>query len=138
MRKVVAVGLLLSLLSHCAGHKGVLKLEELKYPASFSGYIYDKDFKPVRIEGGLKKLSTVRVARTGWSMLYGFTKLSDSARVIDDFNSEVEKAGGQGVVNLEIAHSDCFLNSLFPLTLLPFWVGCSKIEVSGDVVAPEK
>jgi len=121
----------------CAGNKGKLRMDELAYPVSMSGYIYDKNMKPVRIDAGLKKLAHIETSKTLWSMFYTLVNLNDATNIVRDFNGQIaETKTGQGVVNLNIRHRSCFLNEFYILNLLPIWPGCSTLILSGDVIEP--
>jgi hypothetical protein len=119
---------------HCAGSKGKLRLDNLDYPASFSGYIYDEKQQPLRIGNGVKKVGDVTAFKRVWSILYGQAALSDDAQLVTEFNEGVKKTGATGVVNLQLESSACLLNHFFILNILPFWPGCTVLELRGDAV----
>jgi hypothetical protein len=118
----------------CAGSRGKLRLDNLEYPASFSGYIYDERQQPVRIGKGVKKIADVAASKRVWSLLYGQAPLSDDSALITEFNREIKKSGAAGVVNLQLESSPCLLNHFFILNILPFWPGCTVLELRGDAV----
>ena len=118
----------------CAGSKGKLRLDQLEYPASFSGYIYDEKQQPLRIGAGVKKIAEVTASKRVWALVYGQAVLSDDSALITEFNAEVKKTGATGVVNLQLESSACLLNHFFILNILPFWPGCTVLELRGDAI----
>lgn len=119
---------------HCAGSKGKLRFDDLNYPASFSGYIYDEKQQPLRIGNGVKKIAEVNASKRVWSVFYGQAVLSDDTHLVRDFNAEMEKNKATGIVNLQLENSACLLNHFFILNILPFWPGCTVLELRGDAI----
>ena len=132
--KKTLLGVCATTMLACAGSKGNLRLDQLEYPASFSGYIYDEKQQPLRIGGGVKKVGEVTASKRVWAMLYGQAVLSDDSALIREFNDEMRKTGATGAVNLQLESSACLLNHFFILNILPFWPGCTVLELRGDAI----
>ncbi len=113
-------------------------MDQLEYPTSLSGYLYDEKNEPIRIDKGLKKVGEVESSKRFWSLLYGQAQLSDQMALFADFNAKVKNSGGIAVVNLQVENSACILNHFFVLNLLPFWPGCTVIELKGDAVVKDR
>ena len=119
----------------CSGSRGYLKFEKLEYPVSMSSRIYDQQG---RILSGGKDLAIVKkkffIERTYWGIFYSLIPLTGPGKEIgDDLNEIIRRYRGNALVNVRISSRSCYLNYFIPLSILPFWPGCSVISISGDV-----
>lgn len=128
-----AAGLII-LSSSCSGSRAYLKFENLKYPASMSKYLYDKDGSIVSPGNGLKISGHFEREETQWSILWTFVPLNSTAWVDEMINEEIRKVNGSGAINIEIGNVACKHIGIPVLGFIPLYPGCQKLSVSGDVV----
>ncbi len=126
---VVFIGIAVS---GCAGVQVDVQAPESKYPVSFTPAVPDADGQPLRIGDGLERVGTYRYESTEYGFLYGATH--STLDLSTSLNEQVSKAKGDAVARTSVALTHCAINYFFPLTLLPFWPGCSTVTVTGDVV----
>jgi hypothetical protein len=118
--------------SGCAGVQVDVEARESKYPVSFTPTVPDADGQPLRIGDGLERVGSYRHESTEYGFLYGATH--STLDLSPSLNEQVAKAKGEAVARTTVELSHCAINYFFPLTLLPFWPGCSTVTVTGDVV----
>ena len=102
------------------------------HPVSLSPVVADSDgtiLGPDRLE----PLGTFQARKRGWSTIWGFVSLHD-IDFSEELNAEVERLGGEAVVNLQITTIDSGLNWWIILNWIPIWPGHVKVEVQGTVV----
>ena len=123
------------LLAGCAGARGHLKFEKLKYPVSMSAFIYGEEKNVLQQDKDLKILGPFHYEKTFWGMTYSFVKLSDSADIDESINKAIQEKNGDAMINLQVQVSGCAINS-FQLIfgILPFWPGCTNAVIDGEVV----
>lgn len=121
-----------ALCTGCAGVKVHVNYDNLAYPVSMSGAIPDDDGNLHIVGHDLEVLGDVRASWTAFGILYG--AMTADIDVSRELNARVAQLGGQGVAQLYLEHSQCPLDYIFPLTILPFWPGCTTVTAHGKVV----
>jgi hypothetical protein len=116
----------------CAGTQTDITADRARYPISLSSVLVDEDGSPVYLGHELEEVGALRDESTKVGFFYGATGLDHD--LSDAVNQQVEKAGGEGVVNLAVTSEQCALNYMFPLTIIPFWPGCLNNTITGTVV----
>lgn len=134
MKKVVAGALLLAVASACAGAKGNVRFDSLKYPVSMSPVLYDSDGRMLYHERQLKSVDKFQYSRWIWSMFWTGLVFNREQDLSAPVNQKIEESGGQGIVNLTVTTSGCFLNYVPLVSILPIWPGCTVVSIHGDVV----
>ena len=102
------------------------------YPVSLSPVVVDSDgtiLGPDRLES----LGTFQGRKRGWSTIWGFVSLHD-IDFSEELNAEVQRLGGEAVVDLQITSINSGLNWWIILNWIPIWPGHVKVEVKGTVV----
>ena len=120
----------------CAGAGHTLKMDQLRYPTSMSGYIYGPEYE-LLWKRHLEELGPVNVEKKIWAMAWGKGDLngeSANAELVEAVNAEVEKLGGEGIINFKISSESCGMNFVPALSMLPFWAGCAVVRAEGTVV----
>lgn len=129
-----ALSLVLALLSlACAGGRGVVRFDSLGYPASMSGYVYGSNGLPLS-PNTLKVVGEFEREAKLWGMLFSWIPLTGRLDLSTPINQEIERAGGDGVINLTVRSQGCTLNYVPGLSLLPVWPGCAAVTVQGQIV----
>lgn len=123
----------LCLLAGCAGGRGKITFDNLKYPASMSAFIYG-DGNEMLSKGDLRVLDTFRYEKRFWGIFWSGIPLSSEKGIAEAINRKVEDAGGEGVINLAVTTSTCGINSLPLLSFLPVLPGCVNVKVEGEIV----
>lgn len=118
----------------CAGGKATVKFDKLKYPVSMSAFAFDKDGKVLVKNKHLETLGTFELKQRSWTTFYSLISLSDLSEMPDGINTEIEKAKGQGAINLVVSSDNCGWNYLPYLSIIPFYPGCSLVTITGEVV----
>lgn len=129
-----ALGLLATVVAFgCAGSRGEVRVDTARSPVSLSPVLLDRDGTPLYLGEDLSSRGELHLERKSYGTLYG--AVGRDVEIGDAINQEVSAKGGVGVVNLKIEGRNCGLNWVFPLTVLPFWPGCQKFEITGTVVS---
>ncbi len=113
---------------------GSIRFDDLKYPASMSGSLYGPNGEVTNTENGLKEIDGFYYSREYWSMFYSLVPLSGTNDIVEQMNMKIEKAGGDGMINVKVISDYSKLTSIWPLNLLPIWPGCSEVQVRGTIV----
>lgn len=58
----------------------------------------------------------------------------EQADLSEDLNAAVRDFGGEGVARLQVQAGTCAFNWFWVLNWLPFWPGCTVVDVEGVVV----
>ena len=122
----------------CAGGRGYLRFEALKYPASTSPYLYGRGGDVVQENRGLTTVGKFSAEKTFWGMAYSLVRLSDDADIVEEANQAIQKAGGEGKINLRISADACALAGIPILPVLPFWPACTIAKLEADIVKESK
>ena len=121
------------LMTGCAGARTQVIAETSKYPVSLSGAVRDTDGRVVS-DDGLEHAATFHAESTAWGMLYSAIPLTPTTDISKAVNQELGRTGGDAVVNLKIMSTQCAADFVPILNAIPFWPGCAKIVVEGDIV----
>ena len=82
--------ILLFFLKCGTGSKGIIKLEETKYPVSLTEYLFDENEKVVKTGDGLKKVGKFEYSKTFWGIIWGIVSLSSDSSISDSINEEIK------------------------------------------------
>lgn len=118
----------------CAGGHGRLRIEGAHYPVSMSPFLLGKDGRVKSLHIDLQPTGSFEHKKRFWGMLYSWVSLTGDYNIAHSVNEQVEAAGGQGIVNLSIEGKQCAINYFFPLSVLPFWPGCTRTTIRGEIV----
>ena len=139
-RRVSILALTLSLGAACvstsgciAGGRTSVSFDATAYPVSMSPTVFGSDGEVLAPEAA-EVVGALEVDLRAWSMLWGAVSLKRVRDVSAALNAQIQKAGGQAAVNVRIQARQCGGNYVVPLTLLPFYPGCAKIKITGDVI----
>jgi hypothetical protein len=137
MLRPFAAGLLLvaSLLLQlgCAGGRGDVRFDSLRYPVSMSGYVYDQKNRALSPKS-LDVVAEFEHEARLWGMFFSWIPVNGDLDLSEPINRDVDAAGGEGVINLSVKSEGCAFNYIPGLSLLPFWPGCADVTVAGQVV----
>ncbi len=136
MKKIIISGILIltALLSSCAGSKAVIKLEDLKYPASMSAYIYNSQGKILSVGSGLNKIGNWKFKKKFWSIGYSYLDLSGDSEVAESMNAAIREANGTGIVNFKAESERCGYSYIPIFPILPVFPECIDVKFEGDIV----
>ncbi len=115
--------------SACVGTRGRVVFDELRYPASLSPYL-----RPATDPAPPEVLGKFHIDDRAWGILYRQIELSGDVDVSEAINAEVERLGGNGVINLRVTLTQCAIDAVWLLNLIPMWPSCTSIEIDGEVV----
>ena len=123
----------------CSSYKGMLKFDNLKYPASMSAFLYDKNNKVVMRGKELDSISSFKYKKTYWSLAYGLIKLTNEKSLNDSLNAIIKRTNGDGIINLKVKIEQGVTNKIYSFLLylpsyIPIFPSTAKITVSGEVV----
>jgi hypothetical protein len=134
LRAHLAIALVASGCLACAGGaRTVIVADKARYPVSLSRGIRDTHGKLVPSDRRLK-VGALSASGTSWAMLWGHVPLSGDFDISDAVNAQVSHVGGEAVINLEVTSAGCPWFEVPLLSLLPFWPGCVRVELHGDIV----
>ena len=117
----------------CAGATTEIVAGGAKVPISLSRGLRDHDGSIVTMENQ-EVVGHFSYDRTAWGMLYSFASLTPETDISEAINTQVAAAKGDAVVRLAVRSKPCALNYVAVLNWLPFFPGCSNIEIAGDIV----
>ena len=115
-----------------------INFDDLKYPASMSGYLYGPTGESIGHGTGLTPIQDFEHTANLCSIFYVFVPLTRSSEIIEQMNKKIESAGGDGMTDVSVSSDYSNLTSVLFLNLLPFWPGCSKVTVKGTIVRLER
>lgn len=118
----------------CAGSSVKMPLAGVRYPVSLSGYLFGPRKE---ILGKGQRLQVVRefnYTKSFWGIGYTLISLSDETDFDRFLNRKIEEAEGDGVINLKLSSSGCYINSTPCLNILPMWPGCTRVKIQGEIV----
>ncbi len=133
MKKICLFSIIL-LLSSCAGSKGNVRFDSLKYPVSMSPVLFDESGKPAYFERQLTSLGQYEEERVIWGMFWTALSFNGEQDFSDSMNEKVTQLQGDAIVNVRIRTNGCSLNYIPLVNILPIWPGCTVIKIKGDVV----
>jgi len=131
---IIIMGFSFVMTSCIAGSRGHIGLDDLKYPASMSAYLYGPDREILTKDKVQKVIKKFYYEKNSWNILYTIISLSNNSDVVKEINREIMESGGDGIVSVEVSSQDGITNSIPLLNLLPIWPTYSKITVEGDIV----
>ena len=117
----------------CAGARTEVVAPTANVPVSLSRAVRDAEGVIVT-EERRDVVGTLDAEGTAWGMLYSGIRLTPEMDVSDAVNQEVQRLHGDAVINVSIATKQCVLNVAPGFNLLPFWPGCAKIHIHGDII----
>ena len=118
----------------CAGSRGNIKFEELKYPASLSPCMYGPDYKVLTVDKELTIVGKYKYSKIYFGFFYSALGISNDSAIVQNMNEEIEKAGADGIANVSVTVGDTFTNEIPFVTLIPVWPGAASVVVEGDLV----
>ena len=121
----------------CTGGRGNIKLETLEYPASLSSALYGEDFVILTGDDELIVVDDFFYEKRFWSVLYSGVLLNGDKDIAEAINKGIDEAQGDGMINMTVTSSQCFMNLpsyLFFLHVLPITPGCVNVTVEGQIV----
>ncbi|HEY3359193.1 MAG TPA: hypothetical protein VGQ83_38445 [Polyangia bacterium] len=130
---ILGVVALASVLGGCAGARGTLAFDQLKFPVSSSAFIYAPDERPVTVNE-LVRVGRVQWVERIWGIFWSWIPLSGVKDVSFPINAQIAAAGGEGVINLAIKAENCGMNYVPFINWLPIYPGCTYVTITGDVV----
>lgn len=136
LRAPLLLALLLVLVTGCAGSRHRLKFAGLRYPASMSGYLQGPDGRVLPREV-LEETGTLNEKVKFWGMMWALVPMGTAekdAALSAAMNRAIEAHNGEGIINLQITSDSCGINMTPILDLLPFWPGCTVVQVQGAIV----
>jgi hypothetical protein len=129
---------LVLMLTGCfGGSRGLVRFNELNYPASMSSYLYGPNDDILAVDRDLIVIKRLRVEVNYPAIFYSLAPPMHARDVGKQINSEVGNCGGEGIVNVKISSHTGYTTHMHPLTLLPFWPSFTKVVVEGDIVKYE-
>lgn len=136
MRMLVVLLSGCALLSACAGARGHMKFSDLRYPASMSSSLYNRNDAVLVKDRNLKVVDKFSYEKRFWGIFYSWVRLSGSSDIDAAMNQAIEKAKGDGMVNVRITEASCSFNTYMaiPFTLIPLTPGCVNTTIEGEIV----
>ncbi len=126
-------GLFCLTITSCAGAFGKIKFDDLAYPASMSGYLYNA-FGAVVSLNDMEVMGVFSFQKRFFGVFYSAIPLTGSFDIGSIMNREIKKLKADGIVNVTVKAVGCRINSVPLMVWLPLWPGCAKVEVSGLIV----
>jgi hypothetical protein len=121
----------------CAGARTRVVAPRAEVPVSLSHAVRDADGELVPRERR-EVVGQLHDERLAWGLLYSAVKLTPEKDISDEVNAQVTRAGGDAVVNVRIRTNGCAWNYFPVFSALPFWPGCAKVTVDGDIIRVRK
>lgn len=116
----------------CAGRLAAIRFDRARYPISLSTQVPAADDAPITYPR-LERLGTFKASGRGWSLLYTLIPLNE-LDFSDELNQQVQAAGGEAVVDLQLSVHDSGWNWFWPLTWIPIYPGNVPVELEGAIV----
>jgi hypothetical protein len=129
--------LILTVAGCYGGSRGIVRFNELDYPASMSPFLYGPNNEILAKDRELMVIKHFRLEVYYMAIFYSLVSplhIRDVGKLI---NTEVENCGGDGVVDVKISANTGPTTYMHPLTLLPFWPSYTTVVVEGDIVKHE-
>jgi hypothetical protein len=126
------------IISGCGVSGCRINFDELKYPASMSGYLYGPTGESIGHGTGLTPIQDFRHIAYLCSIFYSIVPLTRSSDIIELMNKRIESTGGDGMTDVSVSSDYDKLTSVVFLNLLPIWPGCSEVTVKGTIVRLER
>lgn len=132
----IVAALLATTIGGCSGSKYSMQLQDLRYPASMSGYLYDAD-DTILSEKEMEVVGELDESVTLWAMVWSKVDLngeSSDHELAGRMNAAVEESGGEGVIDLTFSSDTCGMDFAPVMSMLPFWPGCTRVRATGTIV----
>ena len=133
LRSTALIVLLVAFLAGCAGGRGTVRFDSVKYPVSMSGYVYGPKQQALSPKS-LKVVGEFSHSMRMWGVLFSLVPITGSVDVSDAINDAIAEHRGDGVINLKIRSEGCAVNYFPALSLMPIWPGCADVTIEGQVV----
>lgn len=118
----------------CAGAQVKVHADAARYPVSFSDGMLDEHGQLQVMGRDLEVVGKFDERYMEWSTLYGAVHGDQQADLSEALNAAVQAHGGEGVARLQVQAGTCAFNWFLILNWLPFWPGCTVVDVEGVVV----
>jgi hypothetical protein len=134
---VCCIGLVM-LAMGCAGARTMVKADGAKYDVSLSRAIRDSSGVVIPSER-LEEVGIYHKRAHGWGILWSCLPLN-SIDLSNSVNDQVEKAGGNAIINLSVKVRENFVNSyinwvtFWVFTMFPVYPYCSVVDFTGKIV----
>ncbi|MBX7082688.1 MAG: hypothetical protein K1X88_26010 [Nannocystaceae bacterium] len=123
----------IALSSGCAGGRSNLRFDDTRYPVSLSPTVLGSDGM-VLVPARREIVGKLEIETKVYGLLWAAVPLTPNKNLSDQVNDQIERAGGQAVVNLRVTSRQCGLNSAWVLSTVPLWPGCSRVFVQGEII----
>jgi hypothetical protein len=126
---------LIMLTMGCAGACNTIKADGAKFDVSLSRAIRDSSGTIIPSER-LEEVGTYHKEANGWAIFWSALPLN-SIDISNSINDQVEKAGGNAIINLSVTARNSFLNSFLkwpPFSMFPICPGYSVVNFTGKIV----
>jgi hypothetical protein len=134
MRKIIPLVVLIATVGACAGARGTVAFDHLKYPVSSSAFVYAPDGQPITVGPGLAPVGAIDEDVRLWGIVYSWVPLTGTKDISELINARIAAAAGEGVINLALHVSNCGINYIPILNWLPIYPGCTYVRVTGTIV----
>ena len=130
---IVGIVALVAFLGGCAGGRGALAFDRLQFPVSSSPFIYGPDDRPYN-PGELQPLGKMVWVERFWGLWWSWIPLSGTIDVSAPINAQIQRAGGDGIINLKVIVENCGMNYVPVFNMIPLYPGCAYVTITGDIV----
>jgi hypothetical protein len=130
---ILGVLALAAFLGGCAGARGALAFDQLKYPVSSSPFIYGPDDRPLN-PGEVQHVGKMVWVERVWGLWWSWIPLSGTIDVSAPINAQIARAGGDGIINLKVIAENCGMNYVPVFNMVPLYPGCTYVTITGDIV----
>lgn len=119
------------------GSRGLMRFDELKFPASMSPYLYGPNEELLSKSRGLNVIKQFHHEYYYWGGFYSMAPWIYKNDFSELINNEIIAFGGDGIINMQITSQTGFTTYMHPLTLLPIWPNFTKVVLEGEIVKHE-
>lgn len=125
---------LLSLSVGCSGARSHIKAQGAVYPVSFSPAIRNSDGS-ILMEDDLTEVGDFDFTYTTRRMFWKIIPLSrNQFDLSDEINRQIREKGGEGIVNLNVTHSQNWWTAFASIITLGLAPTSSDVELKGKIV----
>jgi hypothetical protein len=133
MKRLACVCALVSTVVGCAGARTEVVAPTANVPVSFSRSVRDQSGEIVG-EERRQVVGHFESRHNAWGMFYSIAKLDPFTDISNEINEQVAAAHGDAVIHLSIRSKPCATDFVPVFNWLPFWPGCTKVVVEGDII----
>lgn len=133
MKRLAVCAALLATGVGCAGARTEVVAPTARVPVSFSRSVRDQSGEIVPVERR-EVVGHFESRHNAWGMLYSLAKLDPTTDISREINEQVRAAGGDAVIHLSIRSKPCATDFVPVFNWLPFWPGCTRVVVEGDII----